>query len=111
MFIKHFREVRYRVPDPTRPGHTVFDVRMDASGTEKIAHAGREYTADDGWFDVPDEVGQFFVSRPGWCTPEMVDEEIVAGRIRADDSDRLPDTRSKVGKKSKRAKASSKDVS
>lgn len=116
MFIKHFREVTYRVPDPQRPGHTAFDRRMDAAGTHAISHNGKQYTADnDGWFDVPDEVGQFFISRPGWCSPEMVDEEVVAGRIRADDSERQPTTREKLeaktGTKKGKAKASSKDVS
>lgn len=94
MFIKHFREVQFRVPDPQRPGHTVFDRRMDTAGTHAISHGGKEYHADvDGWFDVPQDVAEHFLHYPGWCSPEMVDEEVVAGRIRVDDADRLPSTR------------------
>lgn len=101
MFIKHFREVTYRVPDPMRPGHSAFDRRMDASGAHKILHNGKEYAADDdGWFEVPDEVGAYFIGRPGWCSPEMVDEEIVAGRIRRDAADALPNTRAEIESKS-----------
>jgi hypothetical protein len=99
-FIKHYREVQYRVPDPVRPGHTVFDRRMDSSKTHAISHNGKEYEADpDGWFDVPDEVAAYFLTRPGWCSPEMVDEEVVAGRIRADAADQQPSTREKLESK------------
>lgn len=106
MFIKHFREVTYRVPDPMRPGHSAFDRRMDASGAHQILHNGKEYQADnDGWFDVPDEVGAYFVGRPGWCTPEMVDEEKVAGRIRRDDAEPLPNTRAEIEKAARPAAA------
>lgn len=101
MFIKHFREVQYRVPDPMRPGHTVFDRRMDSSKTETISHNGKTYQSDaDGWFDVPDEVGRHMLNFPGWCSPEMVDEEVVAGRIRPDASDLQPSTREKLEAKS-----------
>jgi hypothetical protein len=112
MFIKHFREVTYRVPDPMRPGHTAFDRRMDASGTHAISHNGKEYRADEaGWFDVPEDVATFFVGRPGWCSPEMVDEEMVAGRIRPDAADALPNTRAGLEKSTrKRGAKLSKDV-
>lgn len=103
MFIKHFREVTYRVADPLHPGHTVFDRRMDASKTYDITHNGVAYKADaDGWFDVPPEVAAHFLGTngspgfPGWCSPEMVDEEVVAGRIRADAADIVPSTREKL---------------
>lgn len=104
MYIKHFREVNFRVPDPMRPGHSAFDRRLDWSKTHSITHEGKTYDADsDGWFDVPTEVGVFFVGdgdrnsgKPGWCTPEMVDEELVAGRIRADAADALPHTRDSI---------------
>lgn len=106
MYIKHFREVTYRVPDPVRPGHTVFDRRLDTSGTHAISHNGKEYHADtdDGWFDVPDEVAQHFLKFPGWCTPEMVDEEVVAGRIRRDDAEALPNTRETIGQGGKKGR-------
>jgi hypothetical protein len=98
MFIKHFREVTYRVPDPMRPGHTAFDRRMDSAGTHAISHNGKEYHADaDGWFDLPPEVADHFLKFPGWCSPEMVDEEIVAGRIR-NDAEELPNTRAEIKK-------------
>jgi len=123
MFIKHFREVTYRVPDPMRPGHTAFDRRMDSAGTHALSHNGQVYHADaDGWFDVPEDVATHFLKFPGWCSPEMVDEEIVAGRIRPDASDALPNTRAelegpragasvaKAGRKRGKAKAASADV-
>ena len=104
MFIKHFREVTYRVPDPMRPGHSVFDRRLDSAGTHAISHGGKEFHADtDGWFDVPEDVAQHFLKFPGWCSPEMVDEELVAGRIRRDDADALPNTRETL-KSSKKGK-------
>jgi hypothetical protein len=123
MFIKHFREVTYRVPDPMRPGHTAFDRRMDSAGTHALSHGGKEYHADEaGWFDIPEDVAKHFLSFPGWCSPEMVDEEIVAGRIRPDASDVLPNTRAEIegaksggsvataGAKRGKAKAASTDV-
>lgn len=104
MFIKHFREVTYRVPDPMRPGHSAFDRRMDASGAHRLNHEGKSYEADsDGWFDVPDEVGRFFIGRPGWCSPEMVDEEIVAGRIRRESDEQFPNTMAELSKTKKPA--------
>ena len=91
MFVKHFRNVRFRVPDPQHPGRTVFDERLDASGTHAISHEGAEYRADEsGWFDLPEDVAKYFATFPGWRTPEQVDEDMVAGLIRADPSDVLP---------------------
>jgi hypothetical protein len=104
-FIKHFREVQFRVPDPMRPGHTAFDRRMDTSKTHAISHKGVEYHADvDGWFDVPPDVAAYFLNFPGWCSPEMVDEEVVAGRIRADAADLQPNTREQLEAKGKSRK-------
>ncbi len=111
MFIKHYREVTYRVPDPMRPGHTAFDRRMDSAGTHAISHRGQEYHADvDGWFDVPEEVGAHFLNFPGWCSPEMVDEEVVAGRIRKDESEREPSTREKLESGGSKGATLAKDV-
>lgn len=91
MYLKHFRTVRFRVADPMRPGRSVFDERLDGSGTHSVVHDGHTYEADDsGWFDLPDHVGAHFARYPGWRTPEQVDEEVVAGRIKADPSDALP---------------------
>jgi hypothetical protein len=105
-YIKHFREVRFRVPDPTRPGHSVFDLRMDGSKTHAITHNGVAYEADsDGWFDLPPDVAAHFLGFPGWCSPEMVDEEVVAGRIRADASDLTPSTREQLEKKAAKPRA------
>lgn len=104
MFIKHFREVTYRVPDPMRPGHSAFDRRMDAAGTHAISHNGVQYHADnDGWFDLPEDVAKHFLGFPGWCSPEMVDEEIVAGRIRRESDVQFPNTRAELSKTSKTA--------
>ena len=87
MFITHFNEVMYRTPDPTRPGKTTFAKRMEKSGTNVIVHEGVTYEADDeGWFDVPESVGIFFSSRPGWRTPAQVDSEVSAGLVAVNDS-------------------------
>lgn len=74
-----------------RPGRTVFDERLDGDGSTTIAHQGKTYSADpEGWFDVPPEVGAYFCAFPGWRTPEQIDEEVVAGRIKVNEADKLP---------------------
>lgn len=117
MFIKHFREVTYRVPDPLHPGHTAFDRRLDATGTHAIVHHGKQYSADvDGWIDAPDDVAKHFLGFPGWLSLEMVDEEVVAGRIRREASNGMLDKKSNpaesnsggAGPKRRRAKTPAK---
>lgn len=91
MFIKHYKEVQIRVPDPLHPGQRVFDTRMDWSGTHAINHEGKTYEADpDGWFDVPDNVAAHLLGFPGWRTPDQVDEERSSGIIRQDVGDETP---------------------
>lgn len=90
-FLKHFRTVRYRVPDPMRPGHLVFSERLEHSGAQVISHAGEEFTADvDGWFDLPEHVVQYLHNFPGWRSPDEVDEEVRVGRLPKDSADALP---------------------
>lgn len=90
-YLKHFRTVRYRVPDPLHPGHSAFDERLDWSHTESVKHEGTIYEADsDGWIDFPADVAAYFAKYPGWRSPEQVDEEAVAGRLKTDSGDALP---------------------
>ncbi len=87
MLIKHFAERHFRSRDPLRPGQWIVDKRMVPSLTSAIVHEGEQYdAAATGWFDVPEPVGNFFLSRPGWRTPAQVDEEVAAGVIEENDS-------------------------
>ena len=59
MLIKHYTEVLYRVADPLRPGRTTNTGRLVASGATAHSAAGTTFEADeDGWFDVPEDVGR-----------------------------------------------------
>ncbi len=87
MQLAHFREINYRVSDPLRPGQYTMARRIEKSGTECISHEGHTYEADQwGWFDLPDHVGKFWHSRPGWMTPQEVDIEHWAGTIEENDA-------------------------
>lgn len=96
MFVKQFREQEVRVADPLRPGRRIFETRLNPTGCHGISHGGVEYQGDeDGWFEVPDDVGQYLKGFRGqqgetFYTPAEVDEEIVAGRIKATPEDALP---------------------
>ena len=87
MLLKHYTESRYAVPDPLRPGFKAYERRLEASGTHKMVHDGVEYQADEyGWFDLPEEVGRFWHSRPGWKIPAEVDDEVAFGLLSHNDS-------------------------
>ena len=87
MFIKMFREQQVRVADPLRPNRRIFETRFSPTGAHD--HAG--YTADnEGWIEVPEEVGIEAIKYRGskgerFFTPDQVDEEVVAGKIKDDD--------------------------
>lgn len=87
MLIKHFRDVQVRMRDPLRPNQWVLSRRLESDGTSALSHEGEGYSANkQGWFDVPEHVGRFFLSRPGWRTPAQVDEAVMAGELEANDS-------------------------
>lgn len=91
MLIKHFREAKFRTRDPLHPGQFVLDRRLEPANTTHISHGDREFVANkQGWFDVPEEVGNFWLSRPGWRTPQQVDEAVIAGEIDENDSPLSP---------------------
>lgn len=66
MRIKHFtetKEMRFSTESGRRENFPV----LTPSGTAGITVEGTEYWADDeGWFDVPDEVGARYIGTPGW---------------------------------------------
>lgn len=96
MYIKMFKEQQVRVQDPLRPGRRIFETRLNPSGGSGLSHEGGKYEADeDGWIEVPEEVGQALTKFRGqkgekFYTPDEVNEEVVAGRIKEDDGDALP---------------------
>ena len=97
MFIKQFREQQVRVQDPLRPGRRIFETRLNPTNCHTVNHEGEEYEADgDGWLEVPFEAGEALRSFRGprgekFYTPEEVDEEVVAGRIKPDPADKPPE--------------------
>jgi len=102
MFIKQFRHRQVRVPDPLRPSKRVFEDRLIPAGGGSIEHEGVKYEADeDGWVDVPQDLGVHLRSfrAPGgerWYAPEEVDEQVRLGIVDADPADALPKPRTKA---------------
>lgn len=98
MFIKQFRARYTRVPDPLRPGKRVLEERLFAAGTTSLVDGGSTYQADDdGWIEVPDDLGARLVAFrfPGgerWHTPWEVDEQVRMGAM-ADGEGDLPAVR------------------
>jgi hypothetical protein len=86
-FIKKFRTVQVRVPDPLHPGKRVFEDRMFDAGCTGLTFEGAVYEADeDGWFDVPPEVAEHYLRHrhPGgekFYSPEEVDEQVRLGSM------------------------------
>lgn len=53
--------------DPSRGLVLTHERVLKQSSTSAIAFDGVTYEiGEDGSFDVPDEVGQYYVGRPGW---------------------------------------------
>lgn len=90
MHLKMFRTVKVRVPDPFRPGKRTFEDRLLPTEATHINHGGQEFTADeDGWFDVPHDVGQWLLSFRAqngeqFYTPDQVDEQVRLGMVAPD---------------------------
>jgi hypothetical protein len=95
MFIKQFREQQVRVQDPLRPGRRIFETRLNPTHCHTVNHGSEEYEADDdGWIELPSDAGEALRRFRGprgekFYTPEEVDEEVVAGRIKFDPADEL----------------------
>lgn len=98
MFIKQFRSVQVRVPDPLRPGKRAFEDRLIATGGVQIGHGGKTIDADEeGWFEVDHETGTHLLSFRSpdgsrFYTPEQVDEQVRLGALH-DDDEELPQAR------------------
>ena len=87
MELAHFREIHFRMPDPLRPGQYTMGRRIEKSGMQAISHEGVTYEADDyGWFDLPDHVANYWHSRPGWLSPNEVEEEQRLGAVASNDA-------------------------
>lgn len=103
MFIKQFRSTQVRVPDPLHPGRRTFEERIYPTGCSGISDNGVEYTADeDGWIDVPHDVGQRLVSfrHPGgerFYQPHEVDEQVRLGALDENEGHR-PDAPKRRGR-------------
>lgn len=107
MFIKQFRTHQVRVADPLHPGKRVFEERLIATGGTSISHGGKTFKADeDGWFDLPDEVGAFFLSFRAprgeqFFTPEQVDEQVRLGTVGQDAVSEVPTPTAPKGRSSR----------
>lgn len=103
MFIKQFRAVQVRVPDPLRPGKRAIEERLITTGCNGVSHGGVFFEADsDGWIDIEREAALHLMSFRGtggekFYTPEQVDEQVRLGAV--DSESALP----KVAKKNKSA--------
>jgi len=66
MRIKHFHETTTQRLDMETGKVRAFPV-VTPSGTGGITVDGTEYWADDeGWIDVPPEIGSAYLPQPGW---------------------------------------------
>ena len=89
-YLKKFIEIRYRVRDPLRPGQFTFDSRLDGDTVSSLSYEGKTYEPDEnGWFDLPNHVADFYQSRANWLRPQDVDERVVSGQL-ADEDATLP---------------------
>lgn len=86
MYIARFQEVKFRVPNPQRPGTSVWSRRFErVSGVSIMSHNDAEYVSnEDGWFDVPQDVAEFWLRRPGWKTTHEAHADVIAGFIHED---------------------------
>ena len=98
-YIKQFRTVQQRVPDPFRPGKKTFEDRMLPTGAHSLSHKGKTITADDdGWFEVSHATAAALMGfrHPGgerFYSPDQVQEQVSLGAL--DDGDASPETRKK----------------
>ena len=96
MYVKQFRSLNVRVPDPLRPGRHALEERLLATGATSVSHQGKSYDAGaDGWIDVPPHVGEFLVNGryprgERFLTPEEVGEHVGFGTIEADELPNAP---------------------
>ncbi len=107
MLIAHFNEVKFRVPNPLRPGTSSIARRFEkGTGVTTMSHEGQTFESDEyGWFDVPEHVGQFWLRRPGWKTPHEVEADIVAGFISSENDAPTSAARAASRSRSKKAAA------
>ena len=93
MYLKQFRTVSVRVPDPLRPGRRTFEDRLIPTGCHSVSHEGVTYSADeDDWFEFPPEVGTELLKyrHPGgekFYSPADVDEQVRLGALDEDGPD------------------------
>lgn len=98
MFIKHFRLSYQRVPDPQRPGRTAQVGRLSDSGNSGLSHGGINYEPDDnGWFDVPHDVGldlcKFRANGSGFYEAGEVVDQVRLGALEESDQPAPPKSR------------------
>ncbi len=102
MYIKQFRSVQVRVPDPMRPGKRTFEERLIPTHAGSLSDNGKTITADvDGWFEVDHELSQRLlkIRHPGgerFYTPDQVDEQVRLGLAQSDEGDKLPKAKKPV---------------
>lgn len=63
MYLKQFRTVLVRVPDPLRPGKRAFEERQMPTGVTAVSWHGKQIEAEeDGWIDLPDDCAEHLKS-------------------------------------------------
>ena len=88
MYLKQFRTVQVRVPDPMKPSRKTFEDRLIPTGGTQISHGGKIYDADEeGWFDLPFDAANHLASfrSPNgekFYSPEQVDEQVRIGALK-----------------------------
>lgn len=101
MYLKHFRTVLVRVPDPLRPGKRAFEERQMACGTTSVTFQGQSIEAEeDGWIDLPVECAEHLksVHYPNgerWLTPAEVGELVAVGAA-TEEVERTPKAKPKA---------------
>jgi hypothetical protein len=101
MYLKHFRTVLVRVPDPLRPGKRAFEERQMACGTTSVTFKDENFEAeDDGWVDVPTECGEHlhglvYPNGERWLTPAEVGELVTVGAA-TEEVERTPKAKPKA---------------
>lgn len=90
MLIQQFTMKGRRVPDPMNPGRTAIVGYLSAAGNTELAYTdpatGEDATAhpdENGWLDVPHEIGTQLCSHrqsgSGFYTPEEIGDEVRLG--------------------------------
>ncbi len=109
MYLKQFRTVLVRVPDPLRPGKRVFEERQMPTGVSSVSWHGKQIAAeDDGWIDLPDDCAEHLKSihypkGERWLNQAETGELVSVGAA-TEDVERRPKEEAKAAPRAKAAR-------